>query len=67
MKHDYLNDLSNPNLLNICGFDYALAIIKNIFLFIKQLFLYFSPASFWLKDYNKNKAIMASLGFIGPP
>ena len=39
MKHYYLNDLSYPNLWNVGGFDYALAIIKNIFLFIKQIFL----------------------------
>ena len=40
MKHYYLNDFSNPNLWNIGWFDYALAIIKNIFLFIKQIFLH---------------------------
>ena len=40
MKHYYLNDLSNPNLWNVGRFDYALAIIKNIFLFVKQIFLY---------------------------
>ena len=30
MKHYYLNDLSHPNLWNIGGFDYVLAIIKNL-------------------------------------
>ena len=40
MKHYYLNDLSNPNLWNVGRFDYALAIIKNIFLFVKQIFLH---------------------------
>ena len=43
MKQYYLNDLSNPNLWNIAGLDYALAIIKNIFLFIKQIFLHLFP------------------------
>ena len=58
MKHYYLNDLSNPNLWNVGRFDYALAIIKNIFLFVKQIFLHlFFPASLWLKDHNENKAI----------
>ena len=59
MKHYYLNDLSNPNLWNVGRFDYALAIIKNIFLFVKQIFLhpFFFPASLWLKDHNENKAI----------
>ena len=60
MKHYYLNDLSNPNLWNVGGFYYVLAIIKNIFLFIEQIFLLFffifSPASLWLKYHNKNKA-----------
>ena len=46
MKHYYLNDLSNPNLSNVGGFDYALAIIKNIFLLNKQIFLHlFFPTS----------------------
>ena len=40
MKHYYLNDLSNLNLWNVGRFDYAFAIIKNIFLFIKQIFLH---------------------------
>ena len=40
MKHHYLNDLSNPNFSNIGGFDYVLAIIRIIFLFIKQIFLH---------------------------
>ena len=40
MKHYYLNNLSNQNLGNVGG--YALAIIKIIFLFIKQRFLHFS-------------------------
>ena len=40
MKHYYLNDLSNPNLWIIGGFDYAFAIIKNIFLSIKEIFLH---------------------------
>ena len=40
MKHYYLNNLSGPNLWNGGRFDYALAIIKNIFLFIKQIFLH---------------------------
>ena len=58
MKHYYLNDLSNSNLRNIGGFNYALAIIKNIFIFFKQIFLHlFFPASLWLKDHNENKAI----------
>ena len=58
MKHYYLNDLSNPNLWNIGGFDCVLAIIKNIFLFIKQIFLHrFFPTSLWLKGHNENKAI----------
>ena len=61
MKHYYLNDLSNPNLWNVGRFDYALAIIKNIFLFVKQIFLQpficLFPASLWLKDHNENKAI----------
>ena len=41
MKQFYLNDLSNPNLWNIGRFDYVLAIIKNIFLFTKKIFLDF--------------------------
>ena len=59
MKHYYLNDLSNPNLWNVGRFDYALAIIKNIFLFVKQIFLHLfcPPAFFWLMDHNENKAI----------
>ena len=61
MKHYYLNDLSNPNLWNVGRFDYALAIIKNIFLFVKQMFLQpficLFPASLWLKDHSENKAI----------
>ena len=57
MNRYYLHDLSNPNLWNTGGFDYALAIIKNIFLFIKQKFLFFFPASLWLRDHNGNKAI----------
>ena len=58
MKHYYLNDLSNPNLWNVGRFDYALTIIKNIFLFVKQIFLHpFFSASFWLKDHNEYKAI----------
>ena len=58
MKHYYLNDLSNSSLWNIGGFDYLLAVIKNIFLFIKQIFLHiFFPALRWLKEHNKNKAI----------
>ena len=50
MKHYYLNDLSNPNLWNVGRFDYALAIIKNIFLFMKQIFLhpFFSFSCFTL-------------------
>ena len=42
MKQYYLNDLSNPNFWNVGRFDYALAItiIKNIFLFVKQIFLH---------------------------
>ena len=58
MKHYYLNDLSNPNLWNISGFGYALAIIKNVFIFIKKIFqhLFIFPASLWLKDLNENKA-----------
>ena len=39
MKHYYLNDLSNPYLWHIGECDYALAIIKIIFLFIKEIFL----------------------------
>ena len=43
MEHYYLNDLSNPNLRNVGGFDYALAVIKNIYIcFIQQIFLHFS-------------------------
>ena len=58
MKHCYLNDLSNPNLWDLSRFDYDLAIIKNIFLFVKQIFLHhFFTASLWLKDRNENKAI----------
>ena len=58
MKHYYLNDLSNPNLWNVGRFDYALAIIKNIFSLNKYLYIFFfSPASLWLKDHNENKAI----------
>ena len=38
MKHYYLNDLSNPNLWNVGRFDYALAIIKNIFIFVQEIF-----------------------------
>ena len=60
MKHYYLNDLSNPNLWNVGRFDYALAIIKNIFLFIKQIFLnpfFLFPTSLWLKDHNESKVI----------
>ena len=59
MKH-YLNDLSNPNLWNVGRFDYALAIIKNIFLFIKQIFLnpfFLFPTSLWLKDHDESKVI----------
>ena len=45
-KHYHLNVLSNPNLLDVGRFDYALAIINNIFLFVKQIFLdLFFPAS----------------------
>ena len=40
IKRYYLNDLSNPNLWNIAGFDYVLVVVKNIFLFIKQIFLH---------------------------
>ena len=57
MKHYYLNDLCNSNLWNVGRFDYASAIIKNIFLFIKQTFLhhfFLFPAS---KGHNENKAI----------
>ena len=43
MKQYFLNNLSNQNLGNVGGFDYALAVIKIIFLFIKQRFLHFSP------------------------
>ena len=60
LKHYYLNDLSDSNLLNVGRFDYALAIIKNIFLFIKQIFIHpflFSFSCFTLKDHNENKAI----------
>ena len=58
VRHYYLNDLSNPNLSNVGGFDNTLAIIKNVFLFIKQIFLHlFFPAPLTLKDYNENKAI----------
>ena len=60
IKHYCLNDLSNPNLWNVGRFDYALAIIKNIFLFIKQMFLhtfFLFSASLWLKHTNGNKAI----------
>ena len=39
-KHYYMNDLCNPNLWNIGAFNSALAIIKNVFLFIKQIFLH---------------------------
>ena len=49
MKHYYLNDLSNPNLWNVGRFDYALAIKKNIFLFVKQIFLH--PFFFLLNSY----------------
>ena len=40
-------DLNDLNLKNIGGFGYALAIIENIFLFIKQisLHLFFLPHS----------------------
>ena len=38
--HYYLNYLSNPNLSSVGRFDYALAIIKDIFLFVKQIFLH---------------------------
>ena len=48
MKHYYLNDLSNPNLWNVGRFDYALAIIKNIFLFVKQIFLHLFFSCFTL-------------------
>ena len=41
MKHYYLNDLSNPVLWNISGFDHVLATMKIILLFIKQIFLHF--------------------------
>ena len=73
IKHYCLNDLSNPNLWNVGRFDYALAIIKNIFLFIKQIFLhtfFLFSASLWLKHTNGNKAfrlfcvIVAILFFI---
>ena len=40
MKHYYLNDISNSNLWNIGGFCYVLAIIRNVFLFIGQIFLH---------------------------
>ena len=59
MKH-YLNDLSNPNLWNMGRFDYALAIIKNIFILIKQIFLnpfFLFLSSLWLKDHNESKVI----------
>ena len=58
IKHYYLNDLSNPKLWYVGSFDYALAVIKNVFLFVKQMFLHpFFSASLWLKDHNENKAI----------
>ena len=58
MKHYYVNDLSNPNLWNVVRFGYALAIIENIVVFVKQISLhYFFPASLWLKDHNEIKAI----------
>ena len=56
LSNYYLDDLSNPNLWNVGGFDYALAIIKNIFLFIKQIFLnlfFLCPVSLWLKTTKK--------------
>ena len=40
MKHYYLHNLSNRNLWNIGESGYALAIEKNVFLFIKQIFLH---------------------------
>ena len=52
MRRYYLNNLSNPNLWNVGRFDYTLAIIKNIFLFIIQIFehpFFLFPASLWLK------------------
>ena len=45
----------NPNLWNIGGFDYALAIIKIVLLFITYFYISFF-ASLWLKDQNENKA-----------
>ena len=56
MKYYYLNDLSKSNLWNIGGFNYVLAFLKIIFLFIKYFYFLFL-ASFWLKDRNENKAI----------
>ena len=40
MKHYYLNDISNSNLWNIGGFFYVLAIIRNVFRFIGQIYLH---------------------------
>ena len=56
MKHYYLKDLSNPNLWNVGRFDYALAIKKNIFLFVKQIFLhpfFFLVNSYWRTTMKK--------------
>ena len=39
IKHYHLNDLSNPNLWNVGGFDYAFAVIKN-FLFLLNKYFY---------------------------
>ena len=57
MKHYYLNDLSNTNLLNIAKFDYVSAITNNIFLFIKEIFLSLFFSGFTLTNHNENKAI----------
>ena len=58
MRHYYLNNLSNPNLWNVGRFDYTLAMIKNIFLFIIQIFEHplFSLSCFTLIE-GENKAL----------
>ena len=57
MKHYYLMICVIQIYKNIGGFDYALAIIKVIFLFIKEIFLHCFLVSLSLKNHNKTKAI----------
>ena len=65
MKNYYPNDLSNPNLWNVGRFDYALAVIKNIFLFVGQIFLH--PFFFLLQsDWGTTMKIRLFAWFLLP-